>query len=371
MSTPQYYLGLMSGTSMDGVDAVLASINETGSLRVLTHRHCAMPQSLRALCLSLNAAGHDELDRMERASNHLAEWYADAVHGLLNEARTPASQAIAIGVHGQTVRHQPNGAPGIPHSRYTVQLNNPALLAELTGIDVIAEFRERDLAAGGQGAPLVPAFHRQSFGAIGQDIAVVNIGGIANVTWLGADASCSGWDSGPGNMLLDAWCERHTGQAWDESGRWAASGHVQPALLTRWLGDPYFQQLGAKSSGRDYFGVHWLDQDPAIRDLAPQDVQATLVALTAHSIVSSMPSIPDRVLVCGGGALNPELMSAIAQLVPRTPVVTTGEAGLPPMQVEAAAFAWLAWAWVHRVPGNWPAATGAKGPRVLGALFPA
>ena len=371
MSPPELYLGLMSGTSMDGVDAVLATIHSTGGLQVLAHRHCPMPEELRALCLSLNSSGDDELDGMQRAGNHLANWYANAIHGLLAEAKTPAKDILAIGVHGQTVRHQPNGVQGVPNSRYTVQLNNPALLAELTGIDVIAHFRERDLAAGGQGAPLVPAFHRQCFGETDRNIAVVNIGGIANVTWLGADQSCLGWDSGPGNMLLDAWCELHTGKPWDEGGEWAASGRIQSALLHRWMQDPYFRRSGAKSSGRDYFGVHWLDQDAEVRSLAPEDVQATLVALTAHSIVDSLPSEPDRLLVCGGGALNPQLMSAMVALLPQTEVVASSAAGLPPMQVEAAAFAWLAWAWVHRVPGNWPAATGAKGPRVLGALFPA
>lgn len=371
MTTIEHYIGLMSGTSMDGVDAVLASLDADGRLQVTAHAHLPMPVDLRALCLSLNTRGDDELDRMQRAGNHLAHWYAQAVEHLLRDAPTPAKDIRAIGVHGQTVRHQPNGASDTPWTRYTVQLNNPAVLAELSGIDVIAHFRERDIAAGGQGAPLVPAFHRQCFGQAGHNVAVANIGGIANVTWLGADASCLGWDSGPGNMLLDAWCERHTGQPWDENGAWAGSGRVQPALLDSWLADPYFQQSGVKSSGREYFGVHWLERDAAIHTFLPQDVQASLVALTAHSIVASLPTPPERLLVCGGGALNPQLMRALASLLPETAVANTGEAGLPPMQVEAAAFAWLAWAWVHRAPGNWPAATGAQGPRILGALFPA
>jgi anhydro-N-acetylmuramic acid kinase len=372
MSTPSRWVGVMSGTSLDGVDAVLVEIGSTGSLHVLHHVHLPMPPDLRAVCLALNHTAGDELHRSQVAGNHLAHWYAQSVRELLAQASCPADTVRAVGVHGQTVRHHPVPLADDPWSAYTVQLNNPSLLAELIHIDVIAQFRERDIAAGGQGAPLVPAFHRQMFAAPEQDVAVVNVGGIANVSWLAADGQCLGWDSGPGNMLLDAWCEQHTGQAWDEDGAWGATGRLQPELLSAWLQDPYFARHGAKTSGREHFHVGWLRAlSPALDEYAPPDVQATLVALTAHTIAASLPHPPDKLLLCGGGALNCALVTAVADRLPSTRLADTSAAGLPVMQVEAAAFAWLAWAWTQRHPGNWPAATGAKGLRVLGALFPA
>jgi len=355
---------------MDGADAVLMHVDGQGKPHVLHHAHLPMPSDLRQSCLELNVPGNNELDRAHRAANGLALWYAELVDTLLTQSNRSASSICAIGVHGQTVRHQPNGAGDDTNSRYTVQLNNSALLAERTGIDVISHFRERDIAAGGQGAPLVPAFHRLCFSQSGQDTAVVNIGGIANVTWLGRDGSCLGWDSGPGNMLLDAWYARSVGGAWDDGGAWSLQGQCVSELLERWLGDPYFQQAGAKSSGREHFGEHWLHQTPHLSDYAPVDVQATLVELTAQSVVRSLPGLPQQILVCGGGALNQALMVRLQVLLPGTEVKPTSDVGMPVMQVEASAFAWLAWAWVHRTPGNWPDATGATGPRVLGALFP-
>ena len=372
MNTPSRWIGVMSGTSLDGVDAVLVDIASANAVHVLHHVHLPMAADLRATCLGLNHPAANELHTAEVTANHLAHWYAQAVEGLLTQAQCDKVSVAAIGVHGQTVRHQPNAASDDPLSAYTVQLNNPALLAELTGIDVVANFRERDIAAGGQGAPLVPAFHRQVFAQSERRVAVVNIGGIANVSWLDAQGQCSGWDSGPGNMLLDAWCEQHTGQAWDHNGDWAATGQVQAQLLATWLQDPYFQTQGVKSSGREYFNLAWLHaRTPNLSEHAPCDVQATLVALTAQSIAESLPDTPHQLLLCGGGALNATLVTAIETRLPHTAVADTRQAGMPVMQVEAAAFAWLAWAWFQRYPGNWPAATGAQGLRVLGALYPA
>ena len=372
MSDGSLWIGVMSGTSLDGVDAVLASISAAGHLQVVNHVHNPMPGLLREACLELNQTTTNELHRAQVTANHLAHWYSQAVQDLIKQAGCAREEIRAIGVHGQTVRHHPVPMTDDPWSAYTVQLNNPALLAELSGVDVVAQFRERDIAAGGQGAPLVPAFHRQMFAKPDQHTAVVNIGGIANVSWLAADGQCLGWDSGPGNMLLDAWCDQHTGQPWDDQGQWAASGKVQSDLLQAWLNDPYFKQQGVKTSGREYFNMTWLQaRTPHLHEHAPADVQASLVALTAQTIVDSLPNCPDHVLLCGGGALNQTLTSALSARLPRTSLANTDAAGLPVMQVEAAAFAWLAWAWHQRKPGNWPAATGALGLRILGALHPA
>ena len=327
--------------------------------------------SLHDELLALNTPGDNELHRAALAANALARVYANVVVELRNHV--PDQLIRAIGAHGQTVRHRPGRFDGMG---YTLQINAPALLAELTGIAVVADLRSRDLAAHGQGAPLVPAFHRALFGRHGLSRAVANIGGISNLTLLAADGTVRGFDCGPGNALMDAWCQRHLGAPYDERGRWAACGQVIPDLLAAMLLNPYFAKTPPKSTGRDDFHLGWLIELLAQLPIEPnpRDVQATLCELTAQTIAHDVKRyLPDTndLLVCGGGALNDELMRRIAVALPGLQVASTLSEALPPMQVEAAAFAWLARAHLRGESGNLPSATGALGPRVLGALYPA
>ncbi len=366
-------IGLMSGTSLDGVDAVLADWNAAGVLTVAGHVHRPYAAALRAELLALNAAqGIDELHRAELAANAVALSYADAVAALCAESGCTRESIAAVGAHGQTVRHRPGEFDGVG---YTRQLLSAALLAERCGIDVVADLRSRDVAAGGQGAPLVPAFHAAMFQRPGHDVAVLNLGGIANLTLLHADGRVGGFDCGPGNVLMDGWCQRHRGQPFDDRGAWAAGGEVDAALLAVWLGDPYFDRPPPKSTGRDLFDRAWLDRhDNVTARKRPQDVQATLAALTAQSVVDALQrhlGAATELLVCGGGAFNLHLMGQLAARLPHATVRSTDSAGLPAMQVEAAAFAWLAREHLARRPGNRVDVTGAAGPRILGALYPA
>jgi len=359
------YLGLMSGTSLDGVDAVLADFS-AASTQTLSHLYTPFAPDLRAELLALNRAGDDELHRAALAANALVAVYADAVAGVLQKAGVEAAAVTALGAHGQTVRHQP--ALG-----YTLQLMNGALLAELTGIDVVCDFRSRDVAAGGQGAPLVSAFHTERFALPGRQTAVLNLGGIANLTLLPADGKVSGFDCGPGNALMDMWCQRHRGQPYDAGGAWAASGQVDATLLAQWLAEPYFALPPPKSTGRDLFHAEWLAARLPAGPRA-EDVMATLAELTVRGAGDALARLaPATALlrVCGGGAFNTHLMRRLAALLPGATVTSTAEAGVPPDQVEALAFAWLAWAHKERRAGNRMAVTGARGERVLGALYPA
>jgi anhydro-N-acetylmuramic acid kinase len=383
---PACYIGLMSGTSLDGVDGVLIDFAARPA-RVLASHGLPLPSGLRDELLTLNASGPDELHRAAVAAHQLTRVYAEVVRALLAASGSAAGAVRAIGAHGQTVRHHPPGAwlhgrqvdvrdPDFPP--YTLQLNQPSLLAELSGIAVVADFRSRDIAAGGQGAPLVPAFHREVFGQPGSSVAVVNIGGIANVTALIGDGRVLGLDTGPGNMLLDLWCARHTGARYDRDGAWGGSGHADPALLARLLAEPYFALRGIKSTGRDLFHADWLRQRlQGFEALAPADVQATLVELTARSIAQALRELPwhatrlSELLVCGGGAHNAALMAALRRELAPCPVLTTAERGWPVDLVEAAAFAWLARQTLEGLPGNLSAVTGATGPRILGAIHPA
>ncbi len=370
------YIGLMSGTSLDGVDGVLADFAPFGNrtLNVIAHAHQPFDAALAQELLALNTAGTNELHRAALAGSALVRVYATIVAELLESSGRTPGQIIAIGAHGQTVRHAPGQFDG---TGYTIQLNNPALLAEATGIDVIADFRSRDVAAGGQGAPLVPAFHRAVFGRPGEALAVLNIGGIANLTALHADGATVGFDCAPGNALMDHWCQTHTGQPFDRDGAWAATGNVIEPLLAQMRSDPYFATPPPKSTGRDLFHPTWLTAQlsaAASPPLRAEDVQATLTELTARACaddVRSHASGARELLVCGGGAFNTHLMQRIAANLPGILVMPTDERGLPAMQVEAAAFAWLARAFVLRQSGNLSAVTGAAGRRILGALYPA
>ncbi|MDF8360303.1 anhydro-N-acetylmuramic acid kinase [Achromobacter anxifer] len=365
----QLYIGLMSGTSVDGVDGVLVRLGDGQAPAVLASANLPMPADLRRELLALNQSGDDELARGALAANGLARLYAQAIAALLQQAGIPASDVAAIGAHGQTVRHR-------PELGYTVQLNAPALLAELTGIDVVADFRSRDVAAGGQGAPLVPPFHAAIFGAP-QGRAVLNLGGIANVTLLEPGQPPRGFDTGPANVLLDGWCQRHLGLPYDADGRWAATGQVLAPLLEQLISsEPWFALPPPKSTGRDLFNLQWLDDRLAAFDgpkPAPQDVQATLQRLTARTVANAIDAsaaATQEVFVCGGGARNPGLMRELAYCLQR-PVHPTDALGVPAQEVEALAFAWLAQAFVQRRPAGVPAVTGARGPRILGALYPA
>lgn len=366
-------IGLMSGTSLDGVDAALVEFGADGSLRVLAHAYRAFDRTLAAELLALNAPGDNEIHRGALAANALVRVYAQAVADVVDAGATARSDVRAIGAHGQTVRHRPREFDG---TGYTIQLNNPALLAELTGIDVVADLRSRDVAAGGQGAPLVPAFHRAVFARPDRSVAVLNLGGIGNITALNRDGTTLGFDCGPGNVLLDLWCLRHTGRAFDADGAWADSGSVDAALLAQLLADPYFALPAPKSTGRDLFNVAWLDaqlQRAGARARA-EDVQATLAEFTAAACANDvLRSAPDarELLVCGGGALNASLMRRLAARLPQIAVQRTDARGLPAMQVEACAFAWLAHAFGRREAGSLASVTGARGARVLGALYPA
>jgi anhydro-N-acetylmuramic acid kinase len=377
--TSSCFIGLMSGTSLDGVDGVLAQIASNGSLQVKAHAFAAFQAEFRESLLALNQSGPDELHRSALAGNAIARHYADVVATLLHQTGIQATQVSAIGAHGQTVRHRPlefdaDPARHWPAVGYTLQLINPALLAELTGIDVVADFRSRDLAAGGQGAPLVPAFHQGVFAQPGRCVAVLNIGGIANLSVLKADGSVLGWDCGPGNALMDFWCARHTGQAFDRDGAWAASGQLHPELLSSLASDRFLSKPPPKSTGRDLFNPAWLLQHlDLFEGLKPADVQATLCTYTAYACSQDLLRYApeaSQLVVCGGGALNGELMRQMAAHVPGVDVVNSETLGLPPLQVEAAAFAWLAFKTVRRETSSLPSVTGARGARVLGAVYP-
>ena len=364
------YIGLMSGTSLDGVDAVVADFS-TPRPTVLGHSSAALPSALRAELLALNTSGTDELHRAALAANALVRLYARQVQALLGQCNVEASQVRALGAHGQTVRHRPQEFDG---TGYTLQLNNPALLAELCSIDVVADFRSRDVAAGGQGAPLVPPFHRAFFGDPAQVLGVLNIGGIANLTVLDPQQQdLIGFDCGPGNALMDAWCLAHTGQPFDESGRWAAQGMVDGTLLEHMLANAYFALPPPKSTGRDLFNPAWLAaQRPRVDSLAPADVQATLAELTARSCALSVHSAAPEcksLYVCGGGAYNQHLMERLQVALPQCQVLSTLAAGLPPLQVEACAFAWLARQTVRGETSSVTSVTGARGGRILGAIY--
>nr|WP_314874331.1 anhydro-N-acetylmuramic acid kinase [uncultured Pseudomonas sp.] len=360
------YLGVMSGTSLDGLDIALIEHGE--QLRLLATHYTPMPADLRQQLLNLCASGPDEIARACLAENSWATLAAEGIAQLLAAQGLQADAIRAIGSHGQTIRHEP--ARG-----FTVQIGNPALLAELTEICVVADFRRRDVAAGGQGAPLVPAFHETLFGHLGQRLAVLNVGGFSNLSLIEQNTPVHGFDCGPGNVLMDAWIECKRGQTYDADGNWAASGVVSEPLLNRLLSDPFFAGSGPKSTGREVFNLPWLQAHlaalPACRD---EDVQATLLELTARSIIDSLSkaqSGTEALLVCGGGARNSALMQRLAQLLPDAEVASTAAYGVDPDWVEAMAFAWLAHCCLQGIPANRPSVTAAKGLRVLGAVYPA
>jgi anhydro-N-acetylmuramic acid kinase len=362
----EFYLGLMSGTSLDGIDAVLVRFTAKGGMpEQLGSHYLPYPDDLKARLLALHAPQPNELHLAYGMGVELASLYANAVHELLDKATTSASLIRAIGCHGQTIRHRPDAG-------YTIQLVNGSMLAERTGITCITDFRSRDIAAGGQGAPLVPAFHAGALSSTLEHRLIINIGGIANLTNLPPSGNVTGFDCGPGNMLMDAWTARHQGRPFDENGAWAATGKVLPGLLKTLLRHDFFTARPPKSAGREQFNLAWLDGLLTGIEAAA-DVQATLLELTARGIVEAANAYCqgfDALYVCGGGVHNRALMNRLAELAGK-PVHSTAVLGIDPDSMEALAFAWLARQCLYGKPGNLPAVTGAAGLRTLGAIYPA
>ncbi len=362
-------MGLMSGTSLDGIDAVLAEINADGKSRLVASAYLPYPQDLRTHLLNLHVPQADEIHLVALAANQLASLYAGAVHTLLAKTSQDKSGIRAIGCHGQTLRHRPDAG-------YTLQIGNAAMLAELTGITVVSDFRSRDIAAGGQGAPLVPAFHAHTLRHPSIHRVIANIGGIANLTDLPPAGQVRGWDTGPGNMLLDAWVQQHSGARYDNAGAWAASGQVNAGLLHTLLSHDFLRMSPPKSAGREQFNLEYLQRALAklTIPIEPVDVQATLLEFTAQSLCQAIKQdCPNtqEVYVCGGGIHNKALINRIKTALSPMSVYSTGDLGIDPDWMEALAFAWLARQTIHRLPGNLPEATGARGSRILGAIHPA
>jgi anhydro-N-acetylmuramic acid kinase len=367
------FAGLMSGTSVDGIDAVLIVFDEERPVRQLAWAHQPWPDALRGRIQDLMAAGDNELERAGSLHVELGRVYADCVDGLLASAGVEPVDVEAIGCHGQTVRHCPDD-----RHPFTVQIGSGAVLARRTGIAVVCDFRSADMAAGGQGAPLAPGFHAAVFRDDRENRVILNLGGIANVTFLPIDRSrpVTGFDTGPANTLLDGWAALHLGVPFDADGRWARSGRCDATLLARFITDPYFARQPPKSTGREQFNIKWVRQrlgkEGSVSDAAPEDVQCTLAHLTAHSVAAAIDhhcADADAVYLCGGGARNSYLREILGQAMAGRIVNTTANLGIEPESVEAAAFAWLAKRRLDGLPGNLPTVTGASGPAVLGALY--
>ena len=369
MKSPEYFIGLMSGTSLDSIDAVL--VHFAPEVRLHTCLSHPLHLELRRQILQLTQPGHDEIERMGRLDIALAEAFAEAVHTLLQQAGVPASQVRAIGSHGQTIRHRPDAG-------FSLQIGDPNTIAERTGITTVADFRRRDLAAGGQGAPLVPAFHEALFRSSKRDRVIVNLGGMANITLLPANPASpvTGYDTGPANVLMDSWIEHHKGTGYDRNGSWAASGEVAPKLLSLLLAHPFFQAPPPKSTGREDFNRDWIEQTLVRLEHAPSpvDVQATLLELTAASLCNAIHShclMTPEIYLCGGGSHNRQLVERIQARLPDCQVDSTAALGLEPDWVEAVAFAWFAMRTLQQKTSSLPEVTGAKGARILGTVCPA
>lgn len=359
------YIGLMSGTSMDAIDAVLVDITADGHLRLNASHSYTLPSELRTRLLTLSISDRWNADELAELDVLFAEHSAVAVNKLLSESKIPAKSVTAIASHGQTVRHKPShSAP------YTLQLGDPSRLAFKTQVNVIHDFRRKDVAAGGQGAPLVPAFHQHVFAQPGKSVAIVNLGGIANITWLGPQQQLLGFDTGPANTLMDQWIQHcDANKSYDESGYFARQGKVIDELLEALLKHPFYSRTAPKSTGREEFNLSYLK--PFIKtSYSPEDVQKTLLVLTAETLsneLNKLPTKPEQVYFCGGGTKNELLITEIAQRIQIKEYDTTQALGVDPQWVEAMAFAWLGWCYEHKKPGNHPAVTGAAAPVVLGS----
>lgn len=369
MATRELYIGLMSGTSIDGIDLALVDMS-CGIPKRLAHETFAYSQELSGELHQLCQSGTEEIERMGAADIKLAKAFANAVKQTLVQHKLSPNEITAIGSHGQTIRHRPNS-----DHPFTLQIGDPNTLAVETGIDVVSDFRRKDIALGGQGAPLVPAFHKAVFSSDTSNRAIVNIGGIANITWLPKDESpIVGFDTGPGNRLMDAWCKKHTSKPFDSNGAWAQQGQVDSELLQKLLSHPYLAQPFPKSTGRELFNLDWLNQqlNDAGKSNLPVDVQRTLLEFTAESISLHLKQLAEleEIFICGGGAENGFLMDRLQQKLSPIKVSSTDTLNIPPDTVEAMAFAWLAYAFKNNIPGNIPSVTGASREAVLGGLYP-
>lgn len=363
----------MSGTSVDAVDSALLRC-AGNHFELLATREHPIPAKLKQRVASISHSGEGEIERMGVLDRDLGSLFAEATRQLLTSASVKAAQITAIGSHGQTIRHRPPSSASRASDSFTLQIGDPNTIAEQTGITTVADFRRRDMAAGGEGAPLAPAFHAWAFTKEGVNRAIVNIGGIANATLLAGNELHAGFDTGPGNTLMDHWISRHRDANYDQDGQWAASGKVADDLLQSLLSHPYFNKTGPRSTGKEAFNLAWLEGRIGATQLTPEDIQATLLELTASSIATALrQSVIDikEVYICGGGAHNLALMSRLAQLLEPATVASTTQIGMDPDWVEAATFAWLASRTMNSLAGNAPVVTGAAGLRVLGAIYPA
>ncbi|GAA6203779.1 MULTISPECIES: anhydro-N-acetylmuramic acid kinase [Thalassotalea] len=371
MANNNYYIGVMSGTSADGVDIALVDFS-SGNVQLKAHWYQAYNDQLHQKITALYDSGDNEIDRMGNLSVELAHYFSHAIHHLLTQEKLTAKDIVAIGCHGQTVRHRPviDNTNKYP---FTLQIGCHQTLACLTNIKVIGDFRTKDVALGGQGAPLVPAFHQYLFADQQQDTFIVNMGGIANITFLPRDKNRSiiGFDTGPANALLDAWCYKHTQQRYDENGQWAAQGNINQALLAKLLSDQYFSLTAPKSTGREYFNLNWLAPYLTDFSLDPVDVQATLSALTANSIAQEINKLSPKsfVYLCGGGIANEHCYKLIKHQLTEHCIKSINSLNLNNNAFEAIAFAWLAFAYEKKIYGNIPTVTGASRKTILGTKF--
>lgn len=367
------YIGLMSGTSIDAVDAVLIRISN--QISIIDSHSIPIPQTLKDTILDLCSSGDNEIQRAFELDRKLGQLFADAALALCNKTNIPAKKIAAIGSHGQTIRHSPHGT-----NPFSLQIADPNTIAECTGITTVADFRRRDIAAKGQGAPLVPAFHENIFKDPNYSRAIINIGGMANITLVAkSEIATLGFDTGPGNVLLDYWIYKQKKQSFDNNGDWAATGNIDTTLLTQMLAEPYLALPPPKSTGRELFNSAWLDRQlQNFAQLSAADVQATLTEFTCQTIADAI-SLCDSQLasndtvseayICGGGAKNIHIVKRLQRLLPDKKISTTEELGIAPDLVESVAFAWLAHRTLHKLSGNLTSVTGAKAERVLGAIY--
>lgn len=366
----QYYLGVMSGTSLDGMDLALLDFSTSPPTMIAQDLFSPMPWEIRQKLTAL-FTGSTTLQQLGELEHQLGKWYAQAINQFLVKVRLKSSDIIAVGCHGQTVWHSPDG-----ENPFTMQIGDMNIVAAETNITVVADFRRKDMALGGQGAPLVPAFHQSIWEKRDRLRVILNIGGISNISVLHPEQPVIGYDTGVGNALMDSWIERYQGKPFDYNGDWAATGSVDQGLLSAMLSDPYFQRLPPKSTGREYFNLAWLESILAkyTTALSPESVQATLLDFTAQSIANELHQLitvfPRELFVCGGGARNQRLMQRLQSLLPDWQVSSTTDQGLDGDFVEAAAFAWLAYQRLHNLPSNLPSVTGAKSAVSLGVIFP-
>ena len=365
--TQELYIGVMSGTSMDGVDTALVAF-DGNQPSLLAHDEFPMPESLKQRLLEVCIGQQTNLIEIGELDHLLGHLFADAVNQLLDKSGYHAEQICAIGNHGQTVYHQPQG--DVP---FTMQIGDANIIAAKTGIDTIADFRRKDMALGGQGAPLVPAFHQTIFHSQDSSVVVLNIGGIANISVIQPQQKVLGYDTGPGNMLMDSWCLRHTGNKYDKDAAFAKTGKVSAELLKQLMNESYLAQPAPKSTGRELFNLPWLDKQLSQFDLAAEDVQRTLCEYTAQTIANEVERYAfgpqPELLVCGGGARNPLVMERLAVLLPNWNVAPTSDKGVDNDYMEAMAFAWLAYRRVHNLPSNLPEVTGASKLASLGVMY--